>query len=179
QAKLLRFLQEKQFERLGDNQTRSADVRIVAATNRNLDDDVAEGRFRQDLLYRLNVVEIVVPPLREREGDILHLAHRFLAFFAAKSKRLPLTLSPAAEKALLGYPWPGNVRELRNVIERVAILWPAQVVEPAAFPERIRATLPRAHVVELGGDVTLEQIEREHIERVLARTATAEEAAKI
>ncbi len=178
QAKLLRFLQEKQFERLGDNQTRAADVRVVAATNRNLEEDVTKGRFREDLLYRLNVVEIVVPPLRERQGDILRLAHRFLSFFAAKSKRLPLTLSPVAEHALLGYSWPGNVRELRNVIERVAILWPAQLVEPAAFPERIRATLPRAHAIDLGGDCSLEQVEREHIERVLARTATAEEAAK-
>ncbi len=179
QAKLLRFLQEKQFERLGDNQTRTADVRVVAATNRNLEDDVAKGRFREDLLYRLNVVEIMVPPLRERQGDILRLAHRFLAFFAAKSKRLPLTLSPAAEQALLGYSWPGNVRELRNVMERVAILWPAQVVEPTAFPERIRATVPRTHGIELGGDHSLEQVERDHIERVLARTATAEDAAKI
>src|SRR5205823_14487672 len=108
----------------------------------------------------LNVVEIVVPPLRERQGDVMRLANRFLAFFAAKSKRLPLALSPTAEQALLGYAWPGNVRELRNVIERVAILWPAQVVEPAAFPERIRGASARTHAVELGGDVTLEQIER-------------------
>jgi len=179
QAKLLRFLQEKQFERLGDNQTRSADVRVIAATNRNLEDDVARGRFREDLLYRLNVVEITVPPLRERQGDLLRLANRFLSFFAAKSKRLPLTLSPAAEAALTGYGWPGNVRELRNVIERVAILWPAQVVEPAAFPERIRAIVPQSRGVELGGDFSLEEIEREQIERVLARSATAEEAAQI
>ena len=179
QAKLLRFLQEKQFERLGDNHTRYADVRVIAATNRNLEDDVARGRFREDLLYRLNVLEITVPPLRERREDILHLARRFLDFFASKSKRLPLTLSPEAERALLAYAWPGNVRELRNVIERVAILWPAQVVEPAAFPERIRATIAHDHGIELGGENSLEQIEREHIERVLARSATAEEAAKI
>jgi NtrC-family two-component system response regulator AlgB len=179
QAKLLRFLQEKKFERVGDNQTRTADVRVVAATNRDLEADVAQGRFRQDLLYRLNVVEIVVPPLRQRQSDVLRLANRFLAFFAAKSKRLSLSLSPAAERALVAYPWPGNVRELRNVMERVAILWPAQVVEPAAFPERIRSTLPRSHAVELGGDFTIEQIEREHIERILSRAETAEAAAKI
>jgi NtrC-family two-component system response regulator AlgB len=179
QAKLLRFLQEKQFERLGDNHTRRADVRVVAATNRNLESDVAQGRFRQDLLYRLNVVEITVPPLRERPGDVLRLAGRFLSFFATKSKRLAMTLSPAAEAALTSYAWPGNVRELRNVIERVAILWPAQVVEPAAFPERLRAVVPHAHAIALGGDFSLDQIEREHIEQVLARTSTAEEAAKI
>jgi two-component system, NtrC family, response regulator AlgB len=179
QAKLLRFLQEKQFERLGDNQTRRADVRVVAATNRNLEDDVAHGRFRQDLLYRLNVVEITVPPLRERPGDILRLTGRFLAFFASKSKRPPLALSPAAEKALTTYGWPGNVRELRNVIERVAILWPAQLIEPAAFPERIRAAASHGDTLQVGGDFTLEQLEREHIEKVLARTTTAEEAAKI
>jgi NtrC-family two-component system response regulator AlgB len=179
QAKLLRFLQEKQFERLGDNHTRRADVRVVAATNRNLEDDVAHGRFREDLLYRLNVIEITVPPLRARRDDILHLARRFLAFFAVKSKRLPMTLSPAAESALTSYPWPGNIRELRNVIERVAILWPAQVVEPAAFPERVRATTAEPPTLALGGDFSLEQIEREHIERVLSRTTTAEEAAKV
>jgi NtrC-family two-component system response regulator AlgB len=177
QAKLLRFLQERQFERLGDNHTRRANVRVIAATNRNLEDDVAHGRFREDLLYRLNVLEITVPPLRERREDVLHLARRFLDFFAGKSKRLPLTLSTAAERALLAYPWPGNVRELRNVIERVAILWPAQVIEPAAFPERIRVTVTHDHV-EVGGDHSLEQIEREHIERVLDRSATAEQAAK-
>jgi NtrC-family two-component system response regulator AlgB len=179
QAKLLRFLQEKQFERLGDNHTRRADVRVVAATNRNLEDDVAHGRFREDLLYRLNVIEVTVPPLRSRRDDISHLARRFLAFFATKSKRLPMTFSPAAESALLSYPWPGNVRELRNVIERVAILWPAQIVEPAAFPERMRAVVATEPSIALGGDHSLELVEREHIERVLARTTTAEEAAKI
>lgn len=179
QAKLLRFLQEKQFERVGDNRTRHADVRVMAATNRNLEEDVIRGRFREDLLYRLNVLEITVPPLRERREDILHLANRFLGFFSAKSQRLALSLSPAAEQALVSYGWPGNIRELRNVIERVAILWPAQVVEPAAFPERIRASIAQSHPILLGGDHSIDQIEREHIERVLARTTTADDAARI
>jgi NtrC-family two-component system response regulator AlgB len=178
QAKLLRFLQEKQFERIGENRTRTADVRIVAATNRDLDADVATGRFRQDLLYRLNVVELTVPALRQRGEDILRLAERFLAFFAVKAKRPLFALSPAASQALLHYAWPGNVRELRNVMERVAILWPAQTVEPAAFPERIRGTIAPATPV-VGGDYTLEQVEREHIVRVLLHTKTAEEAARI
>jgi NtrC-family two-component system response regulator AlgB len=178
QAKLLRFLQEKQFERVGENRTRTADVRIVAATNRDVDADVASGRFRQDLLYRLNVVELTVPPLRQRGEDILRLAERFLGFFAIKAKRPLFTLSAAASQALLQYAWPGNVRELRNVMERVAILWPAQTVEPAAFPERIRGTIaPGAPVV--GGEYTLERVEREHIERILMRTKTADEAARI
>jgi NtrC-family two-component system response regulator AlgB len=178
QAKLLRFLQEKQFERVGENRTRTADVRIVAATNRDLDADVAAGRFRQDLLYRLNVVELTVPPLRRRGEDIPRLADRFLSFFAVKAKRPPLVLSQAASQALLRYAWPGNVRELRNVMERVAILWPAQTVEPAAFPERIRGTGAPA-TPSVGGDFTLEQVEREHILRVVMRTKTAEESARI
>jgi NtrC-family two-component system response regulator AlgB len=178
QAKLLRFLQEKQFERIGENRTRTADVRIVAATNRDLDADVAGGRFRQDLLYRLNVVELTVPPLRQRGDDILRLAERFLAFFAMKAKRPLFTLSPASAQCLSRYPWPGNIRELRNVMERVAILWPGQTVEPAAFPERIRGNaVPETPAV--GGDYTLEQIEREHILRVLSRAPTVDEAARI
>jgi two-component system, NtrC family, response regulator AlgB len=177
QAKLLRFLQEKQFERLGENNTRHADVRVVAATNRNLEADVQSGRFREDLLYRLNVVEVSLPPLRERPEDILHLARGFLAFFARAARRTIPELSIAAEQALLMYSWPGNIRELRNAIERAVILWPAQVIEPQAFPERIAAHA--ASGPYLGGDFTLEAIEREHLMRVLARTSTLEEAAKI
>src|SRR5450755_3168248 len=114
QAKLLRFLQDKQFERVGETRTRHADVRVIAATNRDLDADVAAGRFREDLLFRLNVIEIHVPPLRERGEDILEMARRFLAFFARAANRPTPTLAPEAEHALAGYAWPGNVRELRN-----------------------------------------------------------------
>jgi NtrC-family two-component system response regulator AlgB len=177
QAKLLRFLQDKQFERLGEHKTRWADVRVVAATNRDLEADVKTGRFREDLLYRLNVIEIALPPLRERPEDILRLARWFLTFFARNTQRPPLELSPAAAQALLSYSWPGNIRELRNAIERAVILWPAQVIEPQAFPERIAA--PAVAEPRLGDDYTLEAIEREHILRVLARTNTLEEAAQI
>ncbi|MFL5299929.1 MAG: sigma-54-dependent transcriptional regulator, partial [Anaeromyxobacteraceae bacterium] len=118
QAKLLRFLQEKQFERVGETRTRVADVRIVAATNRELDAVVKAGRFREDLLYRLNVMEFVVPPLRERSEDILPFARGFVGFFARQAGRPPPDLSAATEKLLVGYAWPGNVRELRNAIER-------------------------------------------------------------
>jgi NtrC-family two-component system response regulator AlgB len=177
QAKLLRFLQDKQFERLGENKIRFADVRVIAATNRDLETDVKTGRFREDLLYRLNVIEVTIPPLRERPEDILRLARWFLAFFARSTRRSLPELSPAAEQALLRYSWPGNVRELRNAIERAAILWPAQMIEPQAFPERIAA--PTTSRLHLGGDYSLEAIEREHILSVLARTSTLEEAAQV
>jgi NtrC-family two-component system response regulator AlgB len=177
QAKLLRFLQERRFERIGETRTRQADVRIVAATNRDLEADVKAAHFREDLLYRLNVLECCVPPLRERPEDILRLARRMVAFTANAAGRPIPVLSVAAERALLAYPWPGNVRELRNAIERAVILWPAQVIDVDALPERIaacRTALPR-----LGGDHTVDAIEREHIQRVVARAATLEDAAKI
>jgi NtrC-family two-component system response regulator AlgB len=177
QAKLLRFLQEKAFERVGESTTRTADVRVVAATNRDLDAAVKEGRFREDLLFRLNVIEIALPPLRERADDILPLTRRFLAFFARQSNRPTPTLSKDAEELLRGYSWPGNVRELRNAIERALILWPAQVLEPAAFPERIVGRSEKGPW--LGGDYTVEEIEREHIERVIERTPNLEEAARV
>ncbi len=176
QAKLLRFLQEKQFERVGENRTRTADVRIIAATNRDLEAAVKAGRFREDLLYRLNVVEIVTPPLRDRPEDILPLARRFIAFFARQGARQAPELSAAAERVLLGYPWPGNIRELRNALERAVILTPGQVLEPESFPERIAAQ-PTTPI--LGGDCSSEDIEREHVLRVLARAPTLEDAARI
>jgi NtrC-family two-component system response regulator AlgB len=177
QAKLLRFLQEKRFERVGENRTRNADVRIVAATNRDLEAAVKEGRFREDLLYRLDVVEITVPPLRERPEDILPLARAFVAFFARQARRAPPELSEAAARMLAAWPWPGNVRELRNAIERAVILSPGQVLEPQGFPERMAGHA--AGTPALGGDFTAEEIEREHILRVLARAPTQEEAARI
>jgi two-component system, NtrC family, response regulator AlgB len=177
QAKLLRFLQEKQFERLGENRTRRADVRVMAATNRNLEEEVKAGRFRTDLFFRLNVVQISLPPLKERREDIPMLAKRFLDFFARQAKRPTPELAPATLRALLSYSWPGNIRELRNVMERAVILWPSQVVEPEALPEHITAQVSVAPV--LGGDFSLEKIEQEHIRRVLARNPTLEEAAHI
>ena len=180
QAKLLRFLEEKEFERLGESKTRRADVRTVAATNRDLADHVRKGLFREDLLYRLNVIDLQLPPLRERTEDILRLARRFLAFFARSARRPPQELSQAAEAALLAYTWPGNIRELRNTIERAAILWPAQLIEPEAFPAHIGAsTSSKSAAAQLGGDFTLDVIEREHIMRIVSRTPTLEDAAAI
>ena len=176
QAKLLRFLQDKEFERLGENRTRRADVRVVTATNRDLEADVAAGRFRRDLLYRLNVLEIALPPLRDRPEDILPLARNFLGFFARTSRKGAIDLSPDAEQALVRYAWPGNVRELRNAIERAIILWPAPVLEPAAFPF---ATEPNLGAPRAGDTITVDALERSHIERVLDRAETLEEAARI
>jgi len=176
QAQLLRFLQEKAFERVGETRTRHADLRIVSATNRELEADVRSGRFREDLLYRLNVVEVRVPSLRERREDILPLAGRMLRQLAASLHRPGLELAPETATVLESYPWPGNVRELRNAVERAAIVWPADLLPPAAFPERIAATQPAP--VALGGPFTLEQIEREHILRVMASTPTLDEAAR-
>jgi NtrC-family two-component system response regulator AlgB len=177
QAKLLRFLQEKRFERVGETRTRTADVRIVAATNRDLEAAVKDGRFREDLLYRLNVVEVVVPPLRERPEDILPLARGFAAFCARQARRAAPDISGATERMLLAWTWPGNLRELRNAIERAVILSPGSVLEPESFPERMAGQA--AGSPTLGGDFTVEDIEREHILRVMARTATQEEAARI
>ncbi len=178
QAKLLRFAQDHEFERIGDSKTRRADVRIVAATNRDLEADVRAGRFREDLLFRLNVVELTVPALRERPEDVLPLARHFLDFFVRASGRPPASLSPAAEAALQAYSWPGNVRELRNTMERALILWPARVIEPAAFPARVAAGADKAKL-ELGGDYTLDEVEKAHIQAVVARAATLDDAARL
>jgi len=121
QPKLLRFIQDKEYERVGDPVTRRADVRILAATNLNLEDMVREGRFREDLLYRLNVITLHLPPLRERSEDILTLADRFLARFVKEYARPARGFSDEAREALLNYRWPGNIRELRNVVERVLL----------------------------------------------------------
>ena len=177
QAKLLRFLQDKNFERVGESKTRKADVRVVTASNRNLEEEVAAGRFREDLLYRINVIEITVPSLRERPEDILPITRHFLSFFASSMGRPVPELSESTGQIILGYPWPGNIRELRNALERAAIVWPSGVLEPEALPARVIACSTTA--AALGGDFDLERIEYEHISRVMARTATLEEASRI
>jgi NtrC-family two-component system response regulator AlgB len=177
QTKLLRFVETHEFERVGDSQTRSADVRIVAATNRNLGIEVEAGRFRLDLLYRLNVIEVQVPPLRERRDDLLSLARHFLSFAARRVGRPSPSLGPEAEKALLCYSWPGNVRELENEMERAVVLGREAELRAESFSERVRASV--SNVPRLGGDFTLTEIEREHTLRVLARSATREAAAGI
>ncbi len=168
QAKLLRFLQERQFERLGSGRTRTVDVRVVAATNLELEKAVAEGAFREDLYYRLNVFPIRVPPLRDRRDDIPMLLDYFLEKFS-REYRKPLRLTPRARRALVRYPWPGNVREMENMVERLAILvegpeigWdslPAHVVSGAASaaPDP-RGPLP--HLKELERREVIAALER-------------------
>ena len=176
QPKLLRLLQERRYERVGETRTRAADVRFVAATNRDLQAGVAAGSFREDLFYRLNVIEVVLPPLRQRPADILPLAEHLLAFFARQSGRRIGRFTEEARAALLRHPWPGNVRELRNTIERGVILASDEEVGLADLPAQVGASPPPS-AMEIGGAVTLEQLEAEHIRRVLATTPTIEQTA--
>jgi len=177
QSKLLRFLQEHRYEWVGDTRTRQADVRIIAATNRNLEAQVADGLFREDLLYRLNVVEITVPPLRERKEDLLPMAREFLKFFANGTDSPVKELSSSAQEILLRYEWPGNVRELRNELQRITVLWPSRLVEPEAFSQRIHQNVN--HGPRLGGIHSLVDIEAEHIRKTLSHCNTFEEAARV
>ena len=174
QPKLLRFLQDRAYERVGDTVTRKADVRVAAATNIDLEAAVAAGRFREDLLYRLNVIQIELPPLRERRDDIVLLATRFLA--ALKGGKPLLGFTAAAEQALAGYGWPGNIRELRNVVERATILCRGERIGVEHLPAGLS---PRALEPQLGDHVTVEVIEEQHIRRVLATMTSLEEAAKV
>ncbi len=138
QAKLLRVLQERQFQRVGGTKTLDADIRIVAATNRDLRNAVEDGGFREDLYYRLNVVSVRLPPLRERPEDLQPLVEHALARYTADLGRAPLTISDEAWHLLRTYPWPGNVRELNNVIERAAVLAPDDTIEVDDLPEELR-----------------------------------------
>ena len=180
QPKLLRFLQDRQYERVGESNTRLADVRLVAATNRDLEAMVGSGGFREDLLYRLNVVEMTLPPLRDR-SDVAELADHLLGFFARQSGRKLVGYTPEASEALARHAWPGNLRELRNAIERAAILAEGPEIGLADLPDRIQARPQEGpdRAVELGRPVSLEALEAEHIRRVLAATPGREEAARI
>ncbi len=163
QVKLLRVLQERELRRVGENRTRRIDVRVLAATHRNLTAEVSAGRFRQDLYYRLRVIEIGIPALRDRPDDVLPMARRFLAETASRLN-LPVTgLAPRAADQLVQWSWPGNVRELQNVIERAIVLAHGKRVEVEDLPEEIRRPESRAPHQQR----TLADIEREHILRVL------------
>jgi NtrC-family two-component system response regulator AlgB len=186
QARLLRFLNDRTYERLGDPKERKADVRILAATNRPLEEGVQAGRFREDLFFRLNVITLTLPPLRDRKEDVPALAEHYLRFFSRRQGRPALTFSPQAQAAILAYAWPGNLRELRNAVERAVILTPGTVVEPhdlglpadlAAPPAGPRPYPPTN--LALGDEVSLEEVEREHIARVVARAPSFEAAARV
>ena len=142
QAKLLRVLQQREFERVGGTRTLKLDVRVIAATNRDLAAEVRRGAFREDLYHRLNVVALRVPPLRERPGDILPLARYFLARATARCRRRVSGIAPEAERCLASYSWPGNVRELENAIERAVVLGDSEIVLPEDLPETILDAAP-------------------------------------
>lgn len=142
QAKVLRILQERKFERVGGSRTIEVDVRVIAATNKDLEEEIRKGRFREDLFYRLNVLPFHVPPLRERRGDIPALTNHFLEFFCGKECREIKELSPDAMEALLTYPWPGNVRELKNIIERLVIMTAEDLITERHLPMAIRSHRP-------------------------------------
>ncbi|HIB8627041.1 sigma-54-dependent response regulator transcription factor AlgB [Pseudomonas aeruginosa] len=176
QPKLLRFIQDKEYERVGDPVTRRADVRILAATNRDLGAMVAQGQFREDLLYRLNVIVLNLPPLRERAEDILGLAERFLARFVKDYGRPARGFSEAAREAMRQYHWPGNVRELRNVIERASIICNQELVDVDHLG--FSATQSASSAPRIGESLSLEDLEKAHITAVMASSATLDQAAK-
>ena len=176
QPKLLRFLQEKAYERIGNALTLKADVRVIAATNTNLEAAVSAGKFREDLFYRLNVFEIVIPPLRERPEDILPLTEKLVIFFAGQNHRNVPSLSGDTLNLLQSYSWPGNVRELRNAIERAVLLSNGDDIHSAHLPMKIK---PTEIIPNVGDPVSLEKIEELHIRRVLASTKSFDEAARI
>jgi len=171
QAKLLRVIQEGEFIPVGTTRTKTADIRFVAATNKDLQQEVAAGRFREDLYYRLNVITIPLPPLRERPDDIEPLASHFLQRFAGRVKKQLTGFSPEALRQLAGYHWPGNIRELENVIERAAILARETLITPAVLPPlQPVKTLPPAENDRTTPLRSMETVEREHIQRVLVTT---------
>jgi formate hydrogenlyase transcriptional activator len=164
QPKLLRVLQEQEFERLGSGRTHQVDVRLVAATHRNLVEMVKRNEFRSDLYYRLNVFPIPLPPLRARREDVPALVEHFVEIYARKMNKPIEHISPETMSALVSYQWPGNIRELQNFIERSVILSSGNVLCPPL------ASLNNAAVVESAGAITLEDAEREHIRKTLEET---------
>lgn len=181
QPKLLRFVQDKEYERIGEPETRRADVRIISATNRDLEAMVKDNAFRLDLLYRLNVISLVLPPLRDRPEDLPALANGFVRRFAG-SYHLPASrLTDKALARMRAYPWPGNVRELQNVIERAVILCGGEEIGPehlALGGEAAAAGAAGGQAICVGAPVSIEALERAHIEAVIASSDTLDAAAR-
>ncbi len=174
QAKLLHFIQYKSYQRIGDPALRTADVRVLAATNADLQEKIAQGVFREDLYYRLNVIHLTIPPLRERKEDILMLAENCLKFFSIQNHKRFSGFTRDAEQALTAYPWPGNVRELRNAIERSVILTTGEIVTAhEIFPEKSLTGVKNY----ARDDISLKDLEELHIKNVLAKSASLKEAA--
>jgi len=175
QVKLLRVLEERQVMRVGGSELIDVDFRLIAATNRDLEREVSEGRFREDLYYRLKVVTLRIPPLRERPGDMLQLADHFLGIFCQEHGKPAKRLSPEALELLSRYPWPGNVRQLRNVMESVVVFHQGELIQPADLPVEVRessALAPPGGPVQVvaGEPRTMADIERQAILETLDRT---------
>jgi transcriptional regulator with PAS, ATPase and Fis domain len=172
QAKLLRAIQEKEIRRVGSTKAVGVDVRIIAATNLSLTDEVKAKRFREDLYYRLNVIEIRMPPLRERREDIPLLVDAFLKKCAETSRKTVKGIGESALALLMDYPWPGNVRELENVIERAVTLTRGEKVTPDDLPPALQGSRGDRRVIDDAADRTLplEEVEKEYILRILDKT---------
>src|ERR1700733_2754543 len=184
QPKLLRLLQEREYERLGENVTRTANLRIIAATNRDLKKRVAEGLFREDLYFRLNVIAVEMPPLRSRDADLIRFAEHYEKFFAEQCARKLGGLSAEAEACIRAYNWPGNLRELRNAIERAVILTKHEKLFPEDFPAELRGQTSATSVdgenpAQVGALISLDKLEEAHMRKILDRTPSLTEAAEI
>ncbi|MEA3163433.1 MAG: two-component system, NtrC family, response regulator AlgB [Verrucomicrobiota bacterium] len=175
QSKLLRLLQEREYDRVGEAKARRANVRVISATNRDLAEAVREGRFREDLYYRLNVITLRLPPLRERPQDLERIAKRHLDFFAQRAGKQFRGFTREALETMKAYHWPGNLRELRNLIERAVILGGGDEIGADAFAEIVQGQSE----LRVGGNVTFEELENEHMRRVIANSRTIDEAAEI
>lgn len=179
QVKLLRVLQEKEFDPVGSSKPEQVDIRIIAATNKNLEDEISEGNFREDLYYRLNVVSLTLPPLKERKSDIKPLANHFMEKYANKNKITIKGFTPEAYSFLLNHSWPGNIRELENVVERSVILSTDEMITTKAFPESLNPLQYRVQKEEDRKSKTLKEMEKDMIlftleEQNNNRTHTAE-----
>jgi NtrC-family two-component system response regulator AlgB len=183
QPKLLRLLQEREYERLGETATRTANVRVVAATNRNLKQRVDEGAFREDLYFRLNVIAVEMPPLHARRRDLMRFANHYLRHFGAQCGRDLKGFTSEAQACLMDYAWPGNLRELRNAIERAVILAAGDQIHASDLPIAAQGGDASSESAQpeifAGGDVSLDQLEVAHIRRVLERTQSLVQAAEV
>ena len=177
QAKLLRLLQEGEYERLGETNTRKANVRVIAATNRDLKQEVEKGIFREDLYYRLAVISVEMPPLRQRPADVQRLADHYLQHFSRRS-RPRKKFTPEARAAMGAHRWPGNLRELRNVVERAVILSHGELIALSDLPLEVSGD-GAAPSPAVGSMVSLEELEKEHIRQVVERAPNMSEAASI
>jgi NtrC-family two-component system response regulator AlgB len=180
QPKLLRLLQEREYERLGENITRQADLRVIAATNRDLKKRIADGAFREDLYFRLNVIAVEIPPLRTQDGDLLRFADHYLRHFSTQCGRHIEGFADKALGRIRAYAWPGNLREMRNVIERAVILAKNDIIEAEDLPMDMRVNQSAAGSIPQPGDmISLEKLEEMHVRKILERTSSVAEAAKI